>query len=133
MRSASLTSRRSGISPAPSRFGWRVCMETTSGAEPEAETRRNGTGRPERVRARRYTSGTRQKENATQTADSRTSTGKSPGRERVHGRPSRKTRPVNCPAAEGQAGHPHDTSHGRESCVVHARYGTHQPPAMRKN
>jgi hypothetical protein len=31
MRSASLTSRRSGISPAPSRLGWRVCMATTSG------------------------------------------------------------------------------------------------------
>src|SRR3712207_97517 len=32
MRSASFTSRRSGISPVPSRFGWRVCMETTSGS-----------------------------------------------------------------------------------------------------
>ena len=32
IRSASLTSRRSGISPAPSRLGWRVCMATTSGS-----------------------------------------------------------------------------------------------------
>src|SRR3954451_8139422 len=32
IRRASFTSRRSGISPAPSRFGWRVCMETTSGS-----------------------------------------------------------------------------------------------------
>jgi hypothetical protein len=32
IRSASLTSRRSGISPAPSRLGWRVCIETTSGS-----------------------------------------------------------------------------------------------------
>lgn len=31
MRSASLTRRRSGISPAPSRLGCRVCIETTSG------------------------------------------------------------------------------------------------------
>src|SRR3954447_11152162 len=32
IRSASLTSRRSGISPVPSRFAWRVCMATTSGS-----------------------------------------------------------------------------------------------------
>ena len=31
IRSASFTSRRSRISPWPSRFGWRVCMATTSG------------------------------------------------------------------------------------------------------
>ena len=31
IRSASFTSRRSGISPAPSRLGWRVCIATTSG------------------------------------------------------------------------------------------------------
>ncbi len=32
IRSASLTNRRSGISPAPSRLGWRVCIATTSGS-----------------------------------------------------------------------------------------------------
>jgi hypothetical protein len=30
MRSASLTSRRSGTSPVPSRLGWRHCIEATS-------------------------------------------------------------------------------------------------------
>jgi hypothetical protein len=32
LMSASFTRRRSGISPAPSRFGWRVCIETTLGS-----------------------------------------------------------------------------------------------------
>ena len=32
IRSASLTRRRSGISPVPSRFGCRVCIATTSGS-----------------------------------------------------------------------------------------------------
>ena len=32
IRSASLTRRRSGISPVPSRLGWRVCIATTSGS-----------------------------------------------------------------------------------------------------
>ena len=31
IRNASLTRRRSWISPVPSRLGWRVCMLTTSG------------------------------------------------------------------------------------------------------
>ncbi|WP_369800000.1 hypothetical protein [Modestobacter sp. Leaf380] len=32
IRSAFFTRRRSGVSPAPSRLGWRVCIATTSGS-----------------------------------------------------------------------------------------------------